>query len=177
MIRRPPRSTLFPYTTLFRSWASEPQYEDWGARFFDANGDGRLDLYVASGGYQLAPASPLLQDRLYINEGNGRFVWDSAALPPMLTSTAAIAVGDFNGDGRPDLFVGGRLAPRNYPYPARSYVLRNDGGHFTDVTNEVCPELAQSYGMGTDAVWVDFDGDGRLDLGTVGEWMPIAFFK
>src|SRR4249920_11422 len=22
MIRRPPRSTLFPYTTLFRSWAS-----------------------------------------------------------------------------------------------------------------------------------------------------------
>src|SRR3712207_8113298 len=24
MIRRPPRSTLFPYTTLFRSWESEP---------------------------------------------------------------------------------------------------------------------------------------------------------
>src|ERR1035441_4859739 len=24
MIRRPPRSTLFPYTTLFRSWVSPP---------------------------------------------------------------------------------------------------------------------------------------------------------
>src|SRR3712207_7353349 len=24
MIRRPPRSTLFPYTTLFRSWAANP---------------------------------------------------------------------------------------------------------------------------------------------------------
>src|SRR5438270_11021850 len=24
MIRRPPRSTLFPYTTLFRSWVSRP---------------------------------------------------------------------------------------------------------------------------------------------------------
>src|SRR5688572_31419372 len=24
MIRRPPRSTLFPYTTLFRSWPSQP---------------------------------------------------------------------------------------------------------------------------------------------------------
>src|SRR3990172_1944324 len=24
MIRRPPRSTLFPYTTLFRSWARSP---------------------------------------------------------------------------------------------------------------------------------------------------------
>src|SRR3989442_2512206 len=25
MIRRPPRSTLFPYTTLFRSWAASPR--------------------------------------------------------------------------------------------------------------------------------------------------------
>src|SRR3712207_8183398 len=25
MIRRPPRSTLFPYTTLFRSWVMEPE--------------------------------------------------------------------------------------------------------------------------------------------------------
>jgi len=33
----------------------------------------------------------------------------------MLTSTAAVAVGDFTGDGKPDLFVGGRLMPRNYP--------------------------------------------------------------
>src|SRR2546428_1775756 len=24
MIRRPPRSTLFPYTTLFRSWLTQP---------------------------------------------------------------------------------------------------------------------------------------------------------
>ena len=158
-------------------WASEPQYEDWGARFFDANGDGRPDLYVVSGGYELAPVSLLLQDRLYINQGNGRFVRDSAALPPMLASKAAIAVGDFNGDGKPDLFVGGRLMPRNYPYPARSYILRNDGGHFTDVTEQIAPELAKPYGMVTAALWVDFDGDGRLDLVVAGEWMGIEFFK
>src|SRR5437016_3853548 len=81
------------------------------------------------------------------------------------------------GDGRSDLFVGGRVRPRNYPYPARSYLLRNDGGHFTDVTEQVCPELAHSYGMVTDAVWIDFDGDGRLDLVTAGEWMGLEFFK
>src|SRR3712207_9134564 len=28
MIRRPPRSTLFPYTTLFRSWVDDEQGPD-----------------------------------------------------------------------------------------------------------------------------------------------------
>ena len=154
-----------------RGWPTQP-YNDWGALFFDANGDGRLDLYVASGGYHLAPSSPLLQDRLYINQGGGRFVRDEAALPSMLTSTAAVRAADFTGDGRPDLFVGGRLTPRSYPFSTRSYLLRNDGGRFTDVTEAVAPELVKPGGMITDAVWIDFDGDSRLDLVTAGEWMP-----
>lgn len=158
-------------------WEADKAYDDWGAVFFDANGDGKPDLYVASGGYRLAPASPLLQDRLYINRGAGIFSRDTAALPPMTTSTAAVRVGDFNGDGRLDLFVGGRLTPRSYPSPTRSYVLRNDGGRFTDVTREFAPDLARSVGMVTDAVWIDFDGDHRLDLVTVGEWMPIQFYR
>ena len=95
----------------------------------------------------------------------------------MLTSTAAVRVGDFNGDGRPDLFVGGRLTPGKYPYPVRSYLLRNDGGRFTDVTEQVAPELVRPGGMITDAVWVDLDGDERLDLVTVGEWMPIQLLS
>ena len=157
-------------------WAADTTYEDWGAVFFDANGDGRPDLYVASGGYRLVPGSPRLQDRLYINRGGGRFVRDRRALPDMPTSTAAVAAGDFTGDGRVDLFVGGRLTPRAYPSPTRSYLLRNDGDHFTDVTEAVAPELVHPGGMITAAVWIDFDGDGRLDLVTAGEWMPIQFY-
>ncbi len=95
----------------------------------------------------------------------------------MLTSTSAIAVGDFTGDGRPDLFVGGRLTPRDYPIPTRSYLLRNDGGHFTDVTAQVAPELAQAYGMVTDARFLDFDGDGHAGPRDGGEWMPIRFYR
>ncbi|MFL5510743.1 MAG: FG-GAP repeat domain-containing protein, partial [Gemmatimonadaceae bacterium] len=132
---------------------------------------------MASGGYRVAPGSPLLQDRLYVNHGDGKFVRDSVALPPMLTSTSVVRVGDFNGDGKPDLFVGGRLTPRNYPYPTRSYILRNDGGRFTDVTEALAPELVKPGGMITDAEWSDFDGDGHLDLVTAGEWMPIRFFR
>ena len=167
----------FVASTQGQPWEADKAYEDWGALFFDANGDGLPDLYVASGGYQLAPGSQLLQDRLYINKGGGRFTRDPRALPPMLTSTATVRAADFNGDGRLDLFVGGRLTPRNYPAPTRSYLLRNDGDHFTDVTEQFAPELAHPGGMITDAAWIDFDGDGRQDLVTVGEWMPIQFFR
>jgi len=160
-----------------QSWEADKDHEDWGALFFDANGNGLPDLYVASGGYHLSPVSDLLQDRLYVNQGGGRFVKDAAALPQMPTSTASVTAGDFTGDGRLDLFVGGRLVPRNYPYPTRSYVLRNDGGSFTDITEVAGPELVRPGGMITDAVWMDFTADGRLDLVTAGAWMPVQFFE
>jgi len=158
-------------------WLADRDHEDWGALFFDANGDGQLDLYVASGGYHFSPVSDLLQDRLYINQGGGRFVKDAGSLPQMLTATASVVAGDFTGDGKLDLFVGGRLLPRNYPYPTRSYLLRNDGGSFTDVTDVVGPELVRPGGMITGAVWTDFTNDGRLDLITTGEWMALEFYE
>ena len=156
---------------------ADRNHEDWGAVFFDANGNGLLDLYVASGSYHTSPISSLLQDRLYINYGNGRFLRDDNAIPQMLTSTAAVAVGDFTGNGMSDLFVGGRLTPRDYPKPARSYILRNDGGRFTDITSEAAPEFIDEGGMITDAIWIDFNGDGNTDLVTAGEWMPVQFFE
>jgi hypothetical protein len=55
--------------------------------------------------------------------------------------------------------------------------LRNDGGRFTDVTEEWAPQLVDPGGMITDAIWADFDGDGRVDLVTAGEWMPIEFYR
>jgi hypothetical protein len=170
------RNGAFAESRAGQPWKVEQGYDVTGALFFDANGDGKPDLYLASGGYHRAPVSSFLQDRLYINRGGGRFVRDTAALPSMHTATAAVAAGDFNGDGKLDLFVGGRLLPRSYPYATRSYLLRNDGGHFTDVTEQLAPELVDPGGMITAAVWIDFDGDGRPDLVTAGEWMPLQFF-
>jgi hypothetical protein len=52
----------------------DSQSVDADAAFFDANGDGHMDLYVASGGYhEYSPNDKLLQDRLYLNDGSGNF--------------------------------------------------------------------------------------------------------
>jgi hypothetical protein len=151
--------------------------EDVGALFLDANGDGRPDLYVVSGGSEFSEGASALQDRLYLNEGDGRLRKAADALPAEANSGSRVAAADFDGDGDPDLFVGGRVVPARYGLDPTSMLLRNDGrGRFTDVTEQLAPGLAQ-VGMVTDALWQDVDGDRRADLVVVGEWMPITIFR
>ncbi len=156
-------------------WVREKDCEDLEALFFDADSDGDQDLYVVSGGNEFPENSYALQDRLYVNDGKGNFTLDPKALPTMLTSGGVVIEGDYDGDGDPDLFVGGRLVPGKYPYPARSYILRNDGGVFVDVTKDIASDV-ETIGLITDARWVDVDKDGRLDLLAVGEWTSINFY-
>ncbi len=157
-------------------------HTDADAIFFDADGDGDQDLYVASGGYQdYQPHDLALQDRLYLNDGQGNFTTAANALPPLLVSKSCVRPYDFDQDGDMDLFVGGRVIPGEYPVAPQSYLLQNDGNgpggepHFTDVVAHHIPGLAQA-GMVTDAAWTDLDGDGRKDLVVVGEYMPIQVY-
>jgi hypothetical protein len=155
--------------------ALEAESQDTDAVFFDANGDGFQDLFVASGGYgSFLPEDPLLQSRLYLNDGKGNFAKKVDALPKMLTSISCVKVADINGDGKPDLFAGGRVIPGRYPEPPRSYLLINNGkATFTDQTVAYAPEL-ERIGMVTDASWADLNGDKKPDLILVGEWMPVT---
>src|SRR5689334_23870741 len=61
MLRRPPRSTLFPYTTLFRSCA-----------FFDADGDGWLDVLLINS-KDWTPRGRKSLSTLYRNNHDGTF--------------------------------------------------------------------------------------------------------
>ncbi len=79
-------------------------------------------------------------------------------------------------DGKPDLFVGGRVIPGNYPETPESYLLINDGkGNFTNNIAIMAPAL-QKAGMITDAAWMDMNNDNKPDLVVVGEWMPVSVF-
>lgn len=151
--------------------------EDTDCAFFDADGDGDTDLYVASGGVEFSTSSSALVDRLYINEGKGKFVKSEQILPAgKYESTSCAKPADFNNDGKIDLFVGIRMKPFEYGLPVNGYLLQNDGhGIFSNVTAANAPGLT-GIGMITDMAWADIDGDGDQDMIIVGEWMPVKIF-
>jgi enediyne biosynthesis protein E4 len=144
------------------------------AAFFDCNGDGYPDLYVAKGGYaNWQPNSPALQDELYINDGRGNFTIAENALPDVSASSkACVRPCDIDGDGDMDLFIGGRVIPGKYPASPTSYLLINNGKGVFSIADAPFAQI----GMVTDAQWADVNGDGRKDLLVCGEFMPIHIF-
>ena len=159
------------------AFAADSLHEDVDAAFFDADGDGDMDLYVVSGGNEFWGESEALRDRLYVNDGRGRFHRAADALPAFFENGSCVVPGDFDGDGDVDLFVGSRVVSRSYGLAPRSHLLQNDGrGHFTDVTPDRARALSDA-GMISAAAWTDYDGDGALDLIVVGEWMPVRVFR
>ncbi len=156
-------------------WKNNAKYEDANAIFFDADADGDQDLYVVSAGYELAENSPLLQDRLFINDGKGNFSYKKEALPTMLVSGKSVVAADYDADGDLDLFIGGNVVPKKYPLAPRSYLLKNEKGIFKDATKEN-PYLAE-IGMVSEAIFTDYDNDKDLDLLVTGEWMGPTIFK
>jgi len=150
--------------------------EDMGLLLFDADNDQDLDLYIVSGGSEVSQHNDYYQDRFYLNEGKGSFVYQPEALPEIHHSGSCVVAADYDQDGDQDLFVGGRVNVEKYPYPGKSFILENRGGVFEDVTDKVAPGLSQR-GMVTDALWSDYDGDGWIDLVIAGEWMPICIYR
>ena len=156
------------------------RWEELGMLLFDADGDGDLDLYTSSGGFENEHNTNVYQDKFYINDGKGNFTLNENALPQNFTSKFCVRAADYDKDGDLDLFVAGRVDPWNYPKPVSSFIFRNDTKNgvvkFTDVTSTVAKSLV-NIGLTCDAVFTDFDNDGWPDLLLAGEWMPITFLK
>jgi hypothetical protein len=106
--------------------------------------------------------------------GNGR--WEAAKeFPADSSATGPMTLGDYDGDGDLDLFVGGRTIPGRYPEPASSRLFRNHKGIFK--LDSLNSKSFANLGLISGAVFSDFDGDGDADLILAVEWGPVMIFQ
>lgn len=151
--------------------------EDVAAQFFDANGDGWLDLYVTSAGNEHPQGHLFNFDKLYLNDGKGNLNFFPSALPQIASQGKTITYGDVDGDGDLDVFVGANVTKGAYGVQPLQYLLINNGrGQFQDQSAQRIDQLEQ-IGMINEAHLLDMDGDGDLDMVYAGEWTEIAWLE
>ena len=157
-------------------WNAHAASEDMGILFFDADQDGDQDLMVASGSNEFDTDSELFRDRLYLNDGTGKFTHAKEALPPLTDSSSTVGAADFDRDGDLDLFIGSRAVAGSYPIVPTSRLLVNDSGTFTEASGDTVKEISQC-GLVNSAIWSDFNSDGWIDLIVAPEWGPVKVFQ
>ncbi|MDE3235022.1 MAG: VCBS repeat-containing protein [Bacteroidota bacterium] len=172
MIQQPNGSFKSSDTTLFNKFAV---CEDVDAAFFDANGDGALDLWVVSGGNEMPANGIANADRLYMNDGKGHFALAADAFQQEYENKSCIAVADIDHDGDLDVFIGHLSDQQKFGIPQSSYLYINDGkGKFSIAPNSTMNIL--NIGFVTAASFTDLNKDGWPDLIVAGEWMPVKIY-
>ena len=158
------------------AFEADAPFEDTAAAFFDADGDGDLDLMVATGGNQTGQ-NRTYRPRLYLNEGEGRFVRSAEDLPSAFKNMSSISPEDFDGDGDVDVFIGSRSVVGIYGVSPDHLFLENmGGGQFRNATGRVANDLKDA-GMVTASTWADLDGDGKKDLIAVTDWGSPKIYR
>lgn len=130
-----------------------------GLALGDLDGDGDLDLFLAK---DLLGTAGGIENRVYANLGNGRYVGMPGALPSHVEPSSSISLGDVDGDGDLDALVGNGTTGSNNAQirVVNRLYLNNGNGTFIDGTARL-PSLPPDR---TRAVALfDADADGDLD--------------
>lgn len=86
-------------------------------------------------------------------------------------SSGPLALADVDGDGTPEIFLGGRVIPGRYPQPADSLLLKMNSGRLIPM------QRFNALGLVSGACFTDLDGDGRPELVVAPEWGPLKIFR
>lgn len=149
-------------------WESIKSKENRSFTFFDADGDGDQDVYLVNGGNESTKnGNGWLVDQLLINDGKGNYSEDDR-MPKIGKNTSKAISKDIDSDGDQDLIVFGGHKIGSYPESYSTYILENKSSEFV-INNELGIGL-EEIGLVSDAVEIDYNNDGKLDIVTVGEW-------
>lgn len=137
------------------------------------NHEGDVSLFAGMSDYESGQTEHPSAMGFYFKEGKRWHLQDG--IDDFSSSTGPVSLGDIDGDGDLDLFVGGRVVPGKYPTPASSRVFLNDNGKWTlDAANQ---KALTDLGMVSSSVFGDIDGDGDADLVLALEWGPIKILR
>lgn len=147
---------------------------DLGAVVPVARPDGSVELIAAQSNYEAATKEEALSlpGVLRYPLRGGRPGLAAVVAGGDSASTGALALGDVNGDGIPDLFVAARVRPGAWPLPAHSRLLLGtpSGTFAPDPANA---RAVADLGLVSAATFTDLNGDGRADLAVTSEWGPV----
>jgi hypothetical protein len=132
------------------------------AHISDYNNDGKQDLLVGNAGGEFYGRAQALTDQLFL-QGDGSLT--EKALPNNYIHTSVILKDDKDC---PNLYGFGHAVSNDFGNIPEAYAFSNDCNAFKPVENKIL----QDFGMVTDAIWFDIDGDGKQEIIAVGEWMP-----
>ncbi len=138
------------------------------------NHEGDATLFAGMSNYESGKTQHPSAQGFYFKEGKRWHLQDG--IPHFDSSTGPVALGDVDGDGDLDLFVGGRVIPAKYPAAASSRLFLYDQGKWLPDTRNT--KTLEKTGMVCGATFGDIDGDGDVDLALALEWgSPKVFLN
>lgn len=132
-----------------------------------------LHLVVGSSNFEQGDAGAPSAFHYTLKDGE---LIDQKSIQGILSTTGTMAAADYTGDGKMELFIGGRFKPGRYPEDASSrlFALNSNGEFEVDRRNS---QKLLDVGLITGAVFTDFDGDGDPDLLLSREWDHLLLFE